>query len=68
MFKSSITDIFTSEADAYRYGGKEFEMMNDLQWHDFSARWYDPTWPPTHFATPTPPAKKSVFGLKKVKI
>ena len=36
-----ITDIFTSEADAYRYGGKEFEMMNDLQWHDFSARWYD---------------------------
>ena len=51
-----ITDIFTSEADAYRYGGKEFEMMNDLQWHDFSARWYDQQL--CRFTTPDPLQEK----------
>ena len=52
MFKSSITDIFTSEADAYRYGGKEFDRFAGLDLHDFSARWYDQQL--CRFTTPDP--------------
>ena len=56
MFKSSITDIFTSEADAYRYGGKEFDRFAGLDLHDFSVRWYDQQL--CRFTTPDPLQEK----------
>ena len=37
-----FADVFKSNTDRYRYGGKEFDVLNDLQLYDFSARHYDP--------------------------
>ena len=51
-----ITDLFRTDTDMYRYGGKEFMSMHDLQHYDYSARWYDSQL--GRFTTPDPLQEK----------
>lgn len=55
-FGLQFADGTGQEKQAYKYNGKEFDQMHNLNWYDYAARQYDPVIP--HLPTIDPLAEK----------
>ena len=59
-FGLQFADGTGQEKQAYKYNGKEFDQMHNLNWYDYAARQYDPVVP--HLPTMDPLSEKKYWS------